>query len=425
MAIRKTEAFMNVHSHAFAAAEESGPALIGLPTLAKLAFDGCDLAPVWNELVTRAQSDPDDAAAFMDLSTIAHLQGRPDDRLALQAMALKIRRLYRLPPTVAAAKPLRLLALMAPGDFMANIPIEFMLDGSPVALDMLYLSEDEPLPALPAHDVALVAIAESSGNQALLRQLAKLARIWPQPLLNAPEHIARLTREGTWDVLKSAPGVMMPMNAPISRADLARIAQGSLAVEDVLGGAGFPIIARPEDSHAGHGLEKLDDAAAVAAYLEKRPEQVFSIAPFIDYRSPDGLYRKYRIALIAGKPYACHMAVSTHWMIHYLNAEMREREERRAEEARFFAEFDNDFAARHARALAAINERFALDYIPFDCGETADGKLLVFEAGTNMIVHSMDPPDLFPYKPAQMRKVFGAFEAMLRITCGGEEAAVA
>ncbi len=32
-------------------------------------------------------------------------------------------------------------------------------------------------------------------------------------------------------------------------------------------------------------------------------------------------------------------------MIHYLNAEMREREERRAEEARFSAEFDNDFAA--------------------------------------------------------------------------------
>jgi hypothetical protein len=26
----------------------------------------------------------------------------------------------------------------------------------------------------------------------------------------------------------------------------------------------------------------------------------------------------------------------------------------------------------------------------------------------------MDPPDLFPYKQPQMRKVFAAFEAMLR-----------
>ncbi len=69
----------------------------------------------------------------------------------MQALALKVRRLYRLPPAVAAAKPLRLLALMAPGDFMANIPIGFMLDGSAVALDLFYLSEDEPLPLLPAH----------------------------------------------------------------------------------------------------------------------------------------------------------------------------------------------------------------------------------------------------------------------------------
>ena len=30
-----------------------------------------------------------------------------------------------------------------------------------------------------------------------------------------------------------------------------------------------------------------------------------------------------------------------------------------------------------------------------------------------MIVHSMDPPDLFPYKRPQMDKVFKAFQAML------------
>jgi hypothetical protein len=31
-----------------------------------------------------------------------------------------------------------------------------------------------------------------------------------------------------------------------------------------------------------------------------------------------------------------------------------------------------------------------------------------------MIVHAMDPPDMFPYKPPQMRKVFDAFRAMLQ-----------
>lgn len=78
------------------------------------------------------------------------------------------------------------------------------------------------------------------------------------------------------------------------------------------------------------------------------------------------------------------------------------------------AEFDRDFAVRHQGALAAIADRIGLDYVTMDCAETPDGKLLVFEAGNGMIVHAMDPPELFPYKAPQMRKVFGAFEAMLR-----------
>jgi hypothetical protein len=111
------------------------------------------------------------------------------------------------------------------------------------------------------------------------------------------------------------------------------------------------------------------------------------------------------------------MAVSAHWMIHYLNAEMMTQAGRRAEEARFMATFEGDFAVRHAAALAAIAERVGLEYLPFDCGETRDGRLLVFETGTNMIVHAMDSPELFPYKRPQMKKVFAAFETMLREVC--------
>ena len=78
------------------------------------------------------------------------------------------------------------------------------------------------------------------------------------------------------------------------------------------------------------------------------------------------------------------------------------------------AAFDTDFAPRHATALAAIAQRIGLEYVTMDCAETRDGELLVFEAGNGMIVHAMDPPDLFPYKRVQMDKVFRAFETMLR-----------
>ncbi len=395
------------------AADRRPPTPIGLPALCKMAFDGLDLAPMWNDLVLRVQAQPDDAAAWLDLSTIAQLQGRPQDRLELQSAALKLQRVYRRPAAVHTEPPLKLLAFMAPGDFMANTPLEFMLEGSSIMLDMMYVVPGAPLPEPPEHDVALVAIDGSDAAVSALREVTEIVKSWPRPVINAPERIARLTRAGTWELLKSAPGIVMPMNVRIDRATLAKVGAGEVAIDSILDGSGFPIIARPFWSQAGIGLVKFEDAAAIGAYLREWTDEEFYVSPFVDYSKSDGLFRKCRIALIDGRPYVAHMAVSQHWMIHYLNANMTNDAARRAEEAHFMAEFDSDFAVRHAAAFKAIAERTGLDYLPIDCAETQDGKLLVFEVGTAMIVHSMDPPDLFPYKPPQMEKVFRAFQAML------------
>src|SRR5437016_10828913 len=111
--------------------EKAQPAMpIGLPILVKMAFDGADLSPVWNTLVDRVNSDPNDAAALIDLSTIAHIVGRPGDRIALQSAALELQRVYRQPPEISAPDGVRLLALMVPGNFLANTPLDFLLAGS-------------------------------------------------------------------------------------------------------------------------------------------------------------------------------------------------------------------------------------------------------------------------------------------------------
>lgn len=390
---------------------DTPPVPIGLARLSKLAFDGYDFAPLADELSARALTTPPDPAALMDLSTIAQLTGRRDDRLMLQKGALAIQRIYRQP---SSEERLRLLAFMAPGDFLANTPLEFMLQDTNVTLDMVYVLPGWPLPQpLPAHDVAIVAATELAENRAVLDQLATILPAWPRPVLNAPERIARLTRDGAWALLNSVPGVVYPANVRIDRTQLAALAIDTTNSAAALG-FDFPIIIRPVDSHAGHGLALIPEASAMGAYLSDQPAPEFFVAPFVDYCSPDGLYRKYRVALIGGRPYACHMAISRHWMIHYLNAGMLESAEKRAEEARFMAWFDDDFAHHHGAALAGLAERIGLDYVTMDCAETRDGRLLVFEVGNGMIVHAMDPPALFPYKAPQMRKVFDAFEAMLR-----------
>ena len=107
------------------------PVLLGNPKLAALALAGTDLAPVWNALVERTTGNRPDAAAFLDLATIAHIQGRPSDRAIMRARAFRLTRVFRQ-PFAAAADTTRVLAFMSGGDYLANMPIDFLLDGSSV-----------------------------------------------------------------------------------------------------------------------------------------------------------------------------------------------------------------------------------------------------------------------------------------------------
>ena len=387
--------------------------LIGLAPLMRQAFSGVDLRPFGSKLVQRAMRFPQDANTLMDLSVVLQLIGNRELGLATQAQALKIQQHYQI-PAAAGASAIRLLVLVSGGDLMANTPVEFLVENSDVALDFLYVDEQFPLPAnLPEHDLVFVAIGESDHNKPLLAHIAERAKSWTRPVLNAPERIANLTRNGTCALLGAAPGICMPVSVRVSRAALAQIGDGSAAVTSLLADGGFPIIARPVGSHAGHGLDKIGDAAGIAKYLSAESAEEFYISRFIDYRNADGLFRKYRIMLIEGKPFICHMAISENWMIHYLNAGMAEDAGKRAEEARFMAQFDSDFALRHAGAFKSVTDILQLEYVGLDCSETSDGKLLIFEADSDMIVHAMDPVDKYPYKRPVMQKIFDAFHAML------------
>jgi hypothetical protein len=389
------------------------PAILGLAHLARMVFDQVDLQPLWAELAARAEADPSDAAAILDLSTMLLLTGQREAGLQLQAQALALRSCYRRP--APAAPSLTVLAISMPGDMMANTPVDFLLAGSDIELITLYVAPGLVMPQpLPPHDVAFLAIGESEGSGPLLKALAPLMPNWPAPLLNADaSRISGLTRDGVAARLADVPGLLAPTAVRLDRPRIAGVAAGEIAspVE-------FPAIVRPIGSHAGTGLEKLDGASALTAYLAGQSADDFYLSPFIDYSGPDGLFRKQRIALIAGQPFACHLAVSPHWMVHYLNAAMTGSADNRAVEAEFMRTFDTDFAVRHRAAFAAMAERIGLDYFAIDCAETQDGRLLLFEADVAMIVHDMDPPDLFPYKGPQMRKVFAAFQAMLRAAAG-------
>lgn len=391
--------------------------LLGVARLMRRAFLQQDLAPLGAALLARAQANPIDANALMDCSTVLQLTGERALALALQAQAIALQPLYSLPAAQAASpcRPgLRLLVIMGPGDLMANTPIEFLIEDADVTLDLLYLTLDSPVPELvPEHDVMMVGVAESDANAALLARLVGVVAHWPRPVVNLPANIAVLSRDGVCAALIDVAGLEMPVTARLERSALHALAAGALTCAALLPGDDFPLIVRPIGSHAGTDLEKIIDRDALSDYLARVAGERFYLSRFVDYRSPDGEFRKYRIALIDGKPYLCHFAVSTHWMIHYLNAGMTESVDKRAEEAACMASFDRQFTLRHAQALQAIHQRMGLQYVGIDCAETGAGELLIFEVDNAMVVHAMDAQAMFPYKKPAMQKVFAAFRQML------------
>jgi hypothetical protein len=386
---------------------------IGFAKLTRMAFDGADLRPLRDQLIGKLADGTAGAGEGLDLSLITQLLGDKQAGMAIQTEVLAFHQLYRSPCSSETPK-LRVLALAASIDMGGNTPIEFLLENSGIDLQTLYVVPGVDLPTpLPEHDVAIVIASDSPECIEALRKIEAMAPRWPRRLLNPPRHVRNLDRDKLHGLLRGVDGLEIPATIAVTRAQLMSMAESQADRASDAAELKFPIIVRPRGTHAGVGLARIEDGVALARYLGERPEQEFFAARFVDYSNSDGLFRKYRIVFIDGKPYACHMAIADRWDIWYLNAGMSFSADKRREEERFMRDFDQGFALRHKSALAAVARRVCLDYFTIDCAENRSGELLIFEADNTAVVHNMDSPEVFPYKPPQMRRIFDAFAAML------------
>ncbi len=373
----------------------------GLAALTRPIFQSKNYDKTVDGLYARIETNPQDAAALLDLGILHQLLGLQEQGLAIQHDALKLQQHFAVDRAENAQ--IKLLALMQPGTFQENTPVEFLIENTQIQLEILYILPNAPLPeTIPDHDVMLVGIGYTEAGKALLERMIPWVAAWPKPVINRPEHVLKTSREALKFALQSADDVFV--------ADIQRLTRTETASYT----SHFPILIRPVDSHAGRGLEKIDEAAALAPYLENIHDENFFITEFVDYSQPDGLFYKYRVVLIAGKPYIAHLAMNDQWMIHYLNAGMKEDAAKRELEAQGMASFHTGFALRHARAFEQMHQRLGLDYLVMDCSETPDGRLFVFEADTIMIVHDMDDEEIYPYKKPVMKCLFDAFSAFVQ-----------
>ena len=238
---------------------------IGVARLTKMAVAGTDLRPLWQDLIAKVVDGTAEAGEGLDLSLIAQLLGDKQAGLAIQHEILASHRLFRSPCAVPQPH-LRVLALAAATDMGSNTPIEFLLQESAIELLTLYVIPDAELPAaLPDHDVAIVIASDSEECREALHRIDRAAPHWPRPLLNPPRRVGNLDRDKLHRLLDGIEGLEIPVTIAVTRERLSEVSRSTAALGGIAADLAFPVIVRPRGSHAGAGLAKLDDRAAVGA----------------------------------------------------------------------------------------------------------------------------------------------------------------
>ena len=200
--------------------------LYGMAALVRLIYEGKDISPIWDELFARVSADQTDAAAFLDLSTILLTVGQKDKADLAQKAALEISRNFEVRHGRGTGP--RVLVCMTAGDFMANTPIDFLVENSDATLLLHYVDADtKNLNDVPVHDVAFVAVGESEANLPVLKNLDRLLGEWRGPILNnAPRRIMALTRDGVAQTFADEPLILAPSTVRVTYENLQNLAAG-------------------------------------------------------------------------------------------------------------------------------------------------------------------------------------------------------
>jgi Flp pilus assembly protein TadD/glutathione synthase/RimK-type ligase-like ATP-grasp enzyme len=351
--------------------------------------------------------NPGDADPIYWIGSVKQTLGDIEAAEAAYAQAARIQPLVRR-RSVKFPADFRVLALFAP--FAGNTPHGYLFKDTPYDTDTLALFASSQFDVeLLKQDVQVVVNLISDADQAgaVLPLAADLAARLGKPVVNDPRKIARTTRDAVAAALQGIPGCTVPKV-------LRQKAGAGLAVAGLRAelSSSSTVLVRPAGTHGGDDFEKIEDAAELAATLAQQTDGDRYFIEYIDYRSADGYFRKYRFIFVDGQILPYHLAIADCWKVHHDSTDMADHPWAQREEEAFLNDPASVFGPSHYRALREIRERIGLDYFGIDCGLDASENLVVFEVNASMLVH--DQNQQFPYKTPFVQHIKAAFDAMLR-----------
>ncbi len=310
--------------------------------------------------------------------------------------------------TEAASGPLKRTVLIPSVVGPGNVPVHSLISGKDTTVIRWYAdyATDAQEQSLPACNVIFNGVGNADLSDPSHERLARVhAR---RKMLNPPDIVARTRRDRLPALLAGIPDVVIPAVARLRRDELINADLAALLAQR---GIVCPVLMRPVATHGGEGMVLIETPEQLAQ-LTLSDSDAFYFIQFANYRSTDGLWRKYRTIFVDRVPYPYHLAISERWLVHYYSANMV-FDSKKEEEHAFLADSASVIGPKATAALVAIAQRLDLDFGGIDYSVLADGRVLVFEANANMSIYLPDTPGDYPYKLVYVPKIVQAFDAML------------
>jgi tetratricopeptide (TPR) repeat protein len=375
--------------------------------LGKTLFELNEIAPAIASFREAVAINPKDSESINWIGALKQSLGDNEAAQAAYAEAARIQPLIKRPAAQQPAE-FRVLSLYAP--FGGNTPTEYLFQDAFFDTDTLALFPERDYDAAAlARNIQLVVnlVSDADQTEALLPLAADLVDRFDLPTVNHPRKVQQTTRDAVAQLLKGIPGCRIPQALRLKAgADCSDVALKAILPFS------STVLARPVGTHGGDDFEKLEDIAALSAFLAERPDHDHYLIEYLDYMSTDGHFRKYRFIFVGNEILPYHLCIGRDWKLHHINTDMAHQPWMQQEEEAFLNNPAGVFGLAQFKALEDIRQRVGLDYFGIDCGLDASGHVVVFEVNASMLVHARN--EGFAYKDPAVRRIKLAYDAMLR-----------
>lgn len=349
---------------------------------------------------------PDLAVAHQGLASIYQRQGDEKNACIHRNRGFGAQPLSTLPYR-GKSQPIQLLILASALE--GNIPWQLLVDGNVFETTIIAVEYFDVALNIPAHDLIFNAIGDADLCHDALMIALQIVRHSPAPAINHPSAVLQTGRLTNVGRLNALPGVIVPRIAVLSQSE---IVSGQALVNLGRNELKFPLLLRATGFHGGNYFLYVEDPDALQSAAKTLPgENLFAIE-FLDSRSQDTLFRKYRVMFINGNLYPVHMAISAQWKVHYFSSDMGGNSGYRSEEELFLSDFSSFLGDAVISSLEQIRNILGLDYCGIDFGVISAGKILLYEANSTMVIHPPGREEQWNYRRTAIERALTAAKNM-------------